>query len=221
MGRKRKATDVGKMANKGKTPLSEKLKGEEKEHAETAQTVLVSKDVENHTHSPSNDQPPEPVSNTEHVVEIENLVEKEKEEPNCCQQVGSVPGLDERNMEQKVAMTTNADLSSELSYKSMYISSQKQIEDLMAENCRLSMQLEFARGKIEVYEKVTNATRTIKDVILIDSIVGKTQENAIGNSNSDPGADNQKASQEKNDSKNASNIANEQMKVPRQRRKRC
>ncbi|XP_075504335.1 uncharacterized protein LOC142541752 isoform X2 [Primulina tabacum] len=213
MARKRKAGDVGKMAYKGKAPTSEKSIGEEKEHSETAQTVLESKDVENNM--------PEDVSHIEHTVETENLVEKGKEGSNSCQQVGTVPSLDERNTKQKVCRTTNADPSSELGYKSMYITSQKQIEYLMAENCRLSMKLEFARGKIEAYEKVNDAIRTTKDVILVDSIRGKTQENAIGNADSAPDADNHVASPEKNDSKNASNIANEQKKVSRQRKKNC
>ncbi|XP_073049052.1 uncharacterized protein [Primulina eburnea] len=212
MARKRKAGDVGKTANKGKAPTSEKSIGEEKEHSETAQTVLESKDVENM---------PEHVSHIEHTVESENLVEKGKEEPNSCQKFGTVPSLDERNTKQKVCRTTNADPSSELGYKSMYITSQKQLEHLMAENCRLSMKLEFARGKIEAYEKVIDAIRTTKDVILVDSIRGKTQENANGNAESAPDADNHVASPEKNDSKNASNIANEQKKVSRQRKKNC
>lgn len=220
MGRKRKAVDGGKVANKGKTPTSEKTKGKEKEQSETAQTFLKSKDAEN-MHLPCNDLSPEHVSYIEHIVESENLVEKVMEEPSHCQQVGTVPILDERNMEQKVCRTTNADPSSELSYKSMYISSQKQIESLMAENCRLSMKLEFARGKIEAYEKVNDATRTTKDVIPLDSILGKSEKYALGNGNSAPDADNHKDSPEKNDSKNASYIANEQKKVPRQRKKNC
>ncbi|XP_073303569.1 uncharacterized protein [Primulina huaijiensis] len=213
MARKRKAGDVGKMANKDKAPTSEKSIGEEKEHSETAQTVLESKDVD--------DNMPEHVSHIKHIVESENLVEKGKEELNSCQQAGTVPSLDDRNTKQKVCRTTNADPSSELGYKSMYITSQKQIEYLMAENCKLSMKLEFARGKIEAYEKVNDAIRTTKDVILVDSIRGKTQENAIGNADSAPDADNHVASPEKNDYKNASNIANDQKKVPRQRKKNC
>lgn len=71
------------------------------------------------------------------------------------------------------------------------------------------------------YEKVNDATRTTKDVIPLDSILGKTEKIAFGNGNSAPDADNHEDSPEKNDSKNASNIANEQKKVPRQRKKNC
>ncbi|XP_073136282.1 uncharacterized protein [Henckelia pumila] len=220
MARKRKAGDGGKMADKGKAATSEKSKGEEKAYTETAQTVLESKDVENNMHSPSKDLSPEHVSHIEHIVESEILVEKEKVEPNSCQQVGIVPSLDEKNMEQKqVCGTTNAEPSSELNYKSMYYRSEKRIEQLMAENCHLSMKLEFANGKIEAYEKVNDAIGTAKDVLLIDSIRGKTQENATGNGDSAPDADNRKASPDKNDSKDASNVANRQKRVTRPRKK--
>lgn len=86
----------------GKAPTSEKSIGEEKEQC-WLQTVLKSKDVENNMHSP-NDLLPEHVSHIEHIVESENLVEKGKEEPNSCQQVGNIPILDERSMEQKVTI---------------------------------------------------------------------------------------------------------------------
>lgn len=88
----------------GKTPTSEKTEGKEKEQFETAQTLLESKDAKNNMHSPCNDLSPEHVSHIEQIVESENLVEQAKEEPKHCRQVGTIPILDERNMEQKVTV---------------------------------------------------------------------------------------------------------------------
>lgn len=59
--------------------------------------------------------------------------------------------------------------STDLNYKSLYIGSQKKIEGLTEENYHLSRKLEFALGKIEVYEKMMGAMCASKEVVLLPS----------------------------------------------------
>ncbi|KAK4441677.1 hypothetical protein Salat_0502600 [Sesamum alatum] len=113
------------------------------------------------------------------VVEYINLVEGEKDEaphseqvntlPNSggephSQQVTTVADSNERNLEEKVdyliravdqfklqvPRRPNDGPSPDLSYKSLYIESQKQIEALTKANCELVKNLEFAHGQISV-----------------------------------------------------------------------
>ncbi|KAK4418269.1 hypothetical protein Salat_2239600 [Sesamum alatum] len=57
--------------------------------------------------------------------------------------------------------------SSDLSYKSLYIDSQKKIEALMEKHFEVVKELEFARGKIDAYEKMNNVMAASKEVVLV------------------------------------------------------
>ncbi|XP_020537421.1 uncharacterized protein LOC105640215 isoform X2 [Jatropha curcas] len=74
----------------------------------------------------------------------------------------------------------------DVKYKSLYIDSQKKIQVLMEENRQLSKKLEYALGKIEVYEKGNDLVSEVlgkfkdelKDVLLLSSFTRPTEATA-------------------------------------------
>ncbi|PIN25853.1 hypothetical protein CDL12_01405 [Handroanthus impetiginosus] len=108
-----------------------------------------------------------------------------EEEATHVQQLTKLPVVNERNLEKKidyivqavdefksetfeqVSRRPNGGPSSDLSYKSLYIDSQKKIEALMEKHYELVKMLEFANGKIDAYEKMHKAMAASKEVILV------------------------------------------------------
>ncbi|XP_057780663.1 uncharacterized protein LOC130999177 [Salvia miltiorrhiza] len=103
--------------------------------------------------SPTNSLEVEPV--VEHI----DLVEDEKEQELEVQQGSDSPQANEGSLEEKVSEQEDAP---DISYKSLYIDSQKKIELLIEENYELVRKLEFARGKIAAYEAMKDA---VKDAV--------------------------------------------------------
>ncbi|XAR61208.1 hypothetical protein NMG60_11034847 [Bertholletia excelsa] len=72
--------------------------------------------------------------------------------------------------------------ATDLKYKSMYIDSQKKIEELTSENYELSKQLEVALAKSKAYEEASHVCSELlsklKDVVMISNLV-KATETAI------------------------------------------
>ncbi|XP_020550803.1 uncharacterized protein LOC105163261 isoform X2 [Sesamum indicum] len=107
------------------------------------------------------------------------------EEAPEVQQLHTVPVVTGRNLEEKVdyiiqavdefkskafkQVTKKPDEGSsmDLSYKSLYIDSQKKIEALMEKHYELVKELEFARGKVDAYEKMNNVIAASKEVVLV------------------------------------------------------
>ncbi|EEF41710.1 conserved hypothetical protein [Ricinus communis] len=67
----------------------------------------------------------------------------------------------------------------DVTYKGLYIDSQKKVEALMAENYKLNKLLENALGKIEVYEKgnhiSSDVLEKLKDIFLCSSLTRATE----------------------------------------------
>lgn len=67
----------------------------------------------------------------------------------------------------------------DITYRSLYIDSQKKVEALMEENNQLSKKLENALGKIEVYEKgsprITGMLENLKEMVLFSSLTRATE----------------------------------------------
>ncbi|XP_042047959.1 uncharacterized protein LOC121794014 [Salvia splendens] len=64
--------------------------------------------------------------------------------------------------------------SPDISYKSLYISSQKQIQMLIDEQHKLVKKLEFARGKIAAYEEMKVAVGGQKEFVLVSELAKAT-----------------------------------------------
>ncbi|WCJ21527.1 hypothetical protein M5689_003672 [Euphorbia peplus] len=67
----------------------------------------------------------------------------------------------------------------EVTYKSLYLDSQKKIEALMEENSQLGKKLEYAHGKIEIYEKGDHVSyamlEKVKDVLFCSNGIRSTE----------------------------------------------
>ncbi|KAL1550194.1 hypothetical protein AAHA92_18192 [Salvia divinorum] len=113
------------------------------------------------------------------------LVEEEKEQEPEVQPGSNPPEGPIRSLEEKLDYLVEAvDYfksklhkrvevtvpSPDISYKSMYISSQKQIESLMDEQLKLVKKLEFARGKIAAYEEMKVAVGGQKEFVLVSEL---------------------------------------------------
>ncbi|XP_059625863.1 uncharacterized protein LOC132268946 [Cornus florida] len=153
----------------------------------------------------------------EPVIEEINLVESEKEDEPNVEQNSSEPLPHERDLEEKIdyLVETMEELKSkaakryfqseikqgDLSYRGLYIESQKKIEALTDENNQLSKNLEIAIAKLEGFEKGSrNCSKIIdklKDVFLISNLAKATeaafnlptQETSGGNSSLDGAAE--------------------------------
>ncbi|KAL0459539.1 UNVERIFIED_CONTAM: hypothetical protein Slati_0581100 [Sesamum latifolium] len=108
-----------------------------------------------------------------------------EEEAQQVQQLHTVPVVKGRELEEKVDYIIQAvdefkskafkqvikkpdeGPSTDLSYKSLYIDSQKKIEALMEKHFELIRELEFARGKVDAYEKMNNVMAASKEVVLV------------------------------------------------------
>lgn len=68
--------------------------------------------------------------------------------------------------------------AADVSYKSLYFDSQKKIEALTNANHQLALKMEYALGKLEVYEKsvfaLSEGLHKMKDVVLISNLTGVT-----------------------------------------------
>ncbi|KAL0435745.1 UNVERIFIED_CONTAM: hypothetical protein Sradi_0282400 [Sesamum radiatum] len=118
-------------------------------------------------------------------VEEEAAQMNVEEEAQQVQQLHTVPVVRGRNLEEKVDYIIQAvdefkskafkqvnkkpdeGPSTDLSYKSLYIDSQKKIEALMEKHFELVRELEFARGKVDAYEKMNNVMAASKEVVLV------------------------------------------------------
>ncbi|KAL0419906.1 UNVERIFIED_CONTAM: hypothetical protein Sradi_1404100 [Sesamum radiatum] len=108
-----------------------------------------------------------------------------EEEAQQVQQLHTVPAVKGRDLEEKldyiiqavdefkskafkqVSKKPDEGPSADLSYKSLYIDSQKKIEALMEKHFELVRELEFARGKVDAYEKMNNVMAASKEVVLV------------------------------------------------------
>ncbi|KAF5455041.1 hypothetical protein F2P56_024657 [Juglans regia] len=134
----------------------------------------------------------------EPIVEEIDLSESDKEDDPPTQtqreQNGPEPTtFGEKNLEEKVeyiiqqleaqekAMEALKSESSktDVSYKKLYIESQKKVESLSEENKQLSMKLEIALGKLETYENgnrvFSEVLEKLKDFILVANLTKATE----------------------------------------------
>lgn len=127
---------------------------------------------------------PTHILGVEPVVKHVDLVDDGKEQEPEIEQVSNPPRENGKGLEEKVdyLVTIADDFKSKLfgrqeevsdpdiSYKSMYINSQKKIEALMEDNYDLVRKLEFARGKIAAYEAMKDAVGATKEVLLVSAL---------------------------------------------------
>ncbi|KAL8029034.1 hypothetical protein ABFX02_14G202000 [Erythranthe guttata] len=140
----------------------EKEKEEEKEEVEEEQ-----EDGEQHFQEDSES----PV-----VKETNSEVETEMKERNMEENVDYFVEAAEE-FKSKVGIKPHEGHSSNFSYKSLYIDSQKKIEALMEANYALVRKLDFALGKVEAYEKMNFALGASKEVLV--STMSKQKEATI------------------------------------------
>ncbi|KAL7126599.1 hypothetical protein ABFS83_14G199100 [Erythranthe nasuta] len=111
------------------------------------------------------------------VKETNSEVETETKERNMEENVDYFVEASEE-FKSKVALKSHEGHSSNFSYKSLYIDSQKKIEALMEANYALVRKLDFALGKVEAYEKMNFALGASKEVFLV-STMSKQKEATI------------------------------------------
>ncbi|KAK7396368.1 hypothetical protein VNO78_17320 [Psophocarpus tetragonolobus] len=124
--------------------------------------------------------PQVPESEPESEPELaDNLGEKKSFDEKVDRALRRIDALDDIVELLKDKVDEHLDLyeSPSISYRSMYIDSQKKIEELTFENQRLNAKLENALGKIEVYEKEMRAKDAVKDTMI--SNMAKTLEAVV------------------------------------------
>ncbi|KAK6120086.1 hypothetical protein DH2020_046216 [Rehmannia glutinosa] len=141
------------------------------------------KPIVEHVNLDENENQEAPHSEKVNIVNGKNL-----EEPQV-QQVSTLGDLNERSLIEKVNYLVRAvdefkpkvigrpseGPSSDFSYKSLYINSQKKVEALMEENYELVRKLEFALGQVAAYERMKDVLSGPKELILVSG-VGKSPE---------------------------------------------
>ncbi|KAK6937517.1 hypothetical protein RJ641_031025 [Dillenia turbinata] len=125
-------------------------------------------------HSEERELPASNLDNGSLEEKVESLVQRLQEQEKTIEELKSkVPRRSSMNQ---------TPCEAEITYKSLYIDSQKKVEALSDENVQLSKKLEYALGKLEAYEKgnsmFSEAMGRVKDVMVISNL-WKTTETAL------------------------------------------
>ncbi|GKV27785.1 hypothetical protein SLEP1_g36915 [Rubroshorea leprosula] len=79
----------------------------------------------------------------------------------------------------KDSHTSENSRAADVNYRSLYFDSQKKIEALTEENHQLALKLEFAHGKVEVYETgasvFSEVLQKLKDVVVMSNLTSTTE----------------------------------------------
>ncbi|KAK6940825.1 hypothetical protein RJ641_030356 [Dillenia turbinata] len=144
-------------------------------------------------HSEERKLPESNLDNRSLVEKVQSLVRRLQEQEKTVEEL--------KSKVLKRSSRNQTPCAAEITYKSLYVASQKKVEALTDENIQLSKKLEYALGKLEAYEKgncvLSDAMERVKDVMVISNL-WKTTGMALnlssqammgGHSSPDPAAD--------------------------------